>query len=569
MAAPDDLPPDYPLTFTRDAVGRGLTIEGHLLTAGERHAAQCWMNLPPDAGHASARLIARERQPVRRDTFLLPGVEDVDGALATLESTGFLDTDELVPWRERLSAMKVVELKALCRARGLPVARNRADLCAQVLGVSAGEGPAVLRPRHRRLFQRLIRAGNQSHSSDLTAVVLSEMGVQAPAEYSFRTSIGRWKNRSAMLAYEHARRWRFRTPTSADLLADIDAGLASEEMRRVGPHEERRFSARRQLTAGLTARLRKAEAIHEADDLIPRYRQLVAATVDPVHDAAHRLAMMLDRAKQREEAIQVCEAGLAESAESIRFARTGARIAKALGLAHSFPALPRLAHHRTMHLPHRRQGRAWSIDGEPSVSIERAVVARLKAMGRAAIRSENELWTTLFVLIYEPVFFADIDNAWPAPLLSRPADLGTPSFISRRKSQLTAHHALLEAQGAGPVLTEAWNKRYGQRISGVYWRRWQLRELVEVVESLGVEALRAVLFPFLKTWRQAAKGLPDLVILPGPTTTVGGEPVSAGLTFVEIKGPGDTIRDAQRWWLGRLRGAGIAAEVWRVEPAQG
>ena len=78
MAAPDDLPPDYPLTFTREAVGRGLTIEGHLLTAGERHAAQCWLNLPPDAGHAYARLIARERQPVRRDTFVLPGVEDVD-----------------------------------------------------------------------------------------------------------------------------------------------------------------------------------------------------------------------------------------------------------------------------------------------------------------------------------------------------------------------------------------------------------------------------------------------------------------------------------------------------------
>ena len=193
----------------------------------------------------------------------------------------------------------------------------------------------------------------------------------------------------------------------------------------------------------------------------------------------------------------------------------------------------------------------------------------LRGMARSAIRSENELWTTLFVLIYEPVFFADVSNAWPAPLLGRPADLGTPDFLARRQSHLRAHHAVLDAHGPGPALAEAWRKRFGQRISGVHWHRWDLSELVEVVESLGLDALQAVLLPFLERWRNAARGLPDLVVLPGSPTTVGGEELHAGLTFVEVKGPGDTMRDAQRWWLDHLRGAGIAAEVWRVKPAQG
>ena len=39
------------------------------------------------------------------------------------------------------------------------------------------------------------------------------------------------------------------------------------------------------------------------------------------------------------------------------------------------------------------------------------------------------------------------------------------------------------------------------------------------------------------------------------------------LVFVEVKGPGDSIRDAQRWWAGRLRRCGIVSEVWRVKPA--
>ena len=557
MAAPGDLPPDYPLTFTRDAVDRGLTIEGHLLSSGERHTAQRWLNLPPGAGHAYARLISRERQPVRRDSFSIPGVEDVDGALEILELSGFLDREDSVPWRERLHAMKVVELKAVCRARGLPVARNRVELCEQVLGLSVREGPMVLRPRHRALFQRLIRAGNQSHSGDLTAVVLSEMGVQAPAHYAVRTSIGRWKNRSAMLAYEQARRWRFRLPASEDLLADIDAGLQDGSLFETGSLEGLRFSARRQVTAGLTARLRKAEGLYEAGELVPRYRRLVSATDDPTHDAAHRYAMVLERADQGQEAIRVCEAGLGDSAESIRFARTGTRIAKTLGITHAFPPLPRLAHDRTVRLPHRRDGRMWSIDGGPGVSVERAVMTSLRGMARSAIRSENELWTTLFVLIYEPVFFADVSNAWPAPLLGRPADLGTSDFLARRQPHLSAHLAFLDAHGPGAALTEAWHKRYGQRISGVHWHRWELSELVEVVESLGLDALRAVLLPFLKSWRKAARGLPDLLVLPGPPSSVGGEDLHGGLTFVEVKGPGDSIRDAQRWWLDRLRGAGM------------
>ena len=369
MAATGDLPPDYPLTFTRDAVDRGLTIEGHLLSSGERHTAQRWLNLPRGAGHAYARLISRDRQPVRRDTFSLPGVEDVDGALEMLEVSGFLDREDCVPWRERLSAMKVVELKAVCKARGLPVARNRVELCQQILGLSVRESPMVLRPRHRALFQRLIRAGNQSHSGDLTTVVLSEMGVQAPAHYAVRTSIGRWKNRSSMLAYEHARRWRFGLPAGSELLADIDAGLQDEALFETGSPEGFRFSARRQVTAGLTARLRRRRA---TTSRMNWFRGTGSSsrrsTTQPMMPLTVWPWFWSGRINGRKPYGSARPAWVSQRRASDLLAPV--RECQGPRPHPSFPPLPRLTHDRTIQLPHRRDGRMWSIEGAPGVSVE-------------------------------------------------------------------------------------------------------------------------------------------------------------------------------------------------------
>ena len=565
----DQLPAEYPLTFTREAVERGLHIEGHLLTAGEERTLRRWLSLPDEAAHAYARVIARERQPVRIDGFSPPGFEDLNAALDTLEAEGFVDRGDAVPWSLQIKAMRVGELKTICAARGLSTRGRQLDLQERIADQRAHTGLDVLAPRHRGLFQRLIRAGNQSHSSDLTKVILAEIGVRRPAIYPVRPGIGRWKNRSAMRAYESAARWRFSTPLSGDLLADIDAGLKRDGLRVTLESHQMRFSAGRQIAEGLAVRLRKAEGTYEASQLVERYRKLAAAVPDSTHDVSYRLALVLERAGLVEDAKQICRLGLCDTIDGIRFARTGRRIARSTGGSEDFPEVTKLSVDRTVELPHARSGRAWTLEGEKAVSIERAVADWLSVHGRKTIRSENDLWTTLFVLLYEPVFFADIPGSWPAPFLARPTDLGLPSFVERRRNQIDFRHKEFETKEPGTLLTQAWNARFGQRISGVHWNRWHLNDLVNIVNTLGVVALRAVLEPFLHQWRRAARGLPDLVLLPGQSQPIGGTELSCDLTFVEVKGPGDSIRDAQRWWLAVLRDAGIRAEVWRVNPAQG
>lgn len=87
-----------------------------------------------------------------------------------------------------------------------------------------------------------------------------------------------------------------------------------------------------------------------------------------------------------------------------------------------------------------------------------------------------------------------------------------------------------------------------------------------LVEGLGGDGVTAVLEPLLVFgWAEAA-GLPDWVVLAGDAVQVDARPsrLDGAARFVEVKGPGDSLSDAQRVWLDRLLGAGLAAEVWHV-----
>ena len=72
-----------------------------------------------------------------------------------------------------------------------------------------------------------------------------------------------------------------------------------------------------------------------------------------------------------------------------------------------------------------------------------------------------------------------------------------------------------------------------------------------VLLRLGGAFIAAVLSRFLRLGWAAARGLPDLLVLPGPGSRLSyalpsGLPESAFLA--EIKGPTDTVRDSQRLW---------------------
>jgi hypothetical protein len=155
------------------------------------------------------------------------------------------------------------------------------------------------------------------------------------------------------------------------------------------------------------------------------------------------------------------------------------------------------------------------------------------------------------------------------PYLSGPLDLGTRGFVERREDAVEEVFLALVA-GEGPDrLRRAIALHAKERLAGVDWRLTEDPELLpSVVGGLGGAVVGAVLRPLLET-RGAAAGLPDLVILPGPPAKVQDAipaRLSSGAMLVEVKGPTDTVRDAQAVWFGRLLDAGATVEVWEVRP---
>jgi hypothetical protein len=77
----------------------------------------------------------------------------------------------------------------------------------------------------------------------------------------------------------------------------------------------------------------------------------------------------------------------------------------------------------------------------------------------------------------------------------------------------------------------------------------------------------AVLERILRLGWAAARGLPDLLVLPGAGEslfhTIPGV-LPDGAFFAEIKGPGDTLREGQRLWIDSLVRSCIRVEIWHV-----
>ena len=567
MPASPVLPDDYPLNHARASVRMGCTIEGHLLSAGEHVVVKRWMALVDHAAHLYARLFQRRVHPIRLDQVKTPGIPDLNAAVRDLVRSGFADTDGMIPPQLRITRLKVAELRTHCVAHGLKKSGSRDALSARVASIEGLALPQMLRLRHRSLFRRIHRASLQNHDGDLTAVILEQLGLRLPVIYTVTPGIGRFSNRQSLRAYEQSLNATSVEVSPEDALAQADTALVNLAAQKPPCAHKFRFSAFRQWLGVARRALRVAERHQLADDVARRYQTLLAISPDPA--IAVRLALTLERSGREGEGIDVCLAHASSRPQAQACRRTGRRLAKKIeqewvgGSPMSWTPDLRLA------LPWTRTNGGWNTQGMGRVGVEQAVVQWLYQRGRTAIHGENILWTTLFGLLYHTALFAPVDGMLPSPHLSRPMDLGTPEFGIRRSHIIAKINALILDGQACTLVETAWHDRLGQHIAGVSWSKWSLYLLVAVVKSFSAGGLLAIMKPFIQSWNSAQRGLPDLVVLPGPAVRDGNFQIGSHTVMAELKGPGDTTRDHQVWWLQTLRTAGISAQLWRVSQGGG
>lgn len=546
MAVPERLGGEHALTDLKQVVEGALRTNGALLTAGERVICQRIGALEGASGRVYARLAGRSGELFRVDQLRYEGaVEGIDG----LVSCGLVH--EGIPWSQRMACFTVEELKGACRRLGLRVGGKRAELEERLAGQAGWSDARVVRVTHKALIRRLELLWFRSPWRDRSVMVLERLGHFQPARYEVGGGGRAFATRAALMAYEAAR--------VADL--EPEEALDQAEKHPPRPAHLRRLDTRRVLGSRALERTRELE--REGSDRVEGlYRRALALEID-CGFAAWRLAQVLDRAGRAREGAALCDRWRERvlPTEALQLERTGRRLARKAGMLwrpmRPFEKAP---------LRHVRLEAAERLGNRPGwgrgVLIEQACMEALAP--RRVLFAENLLWTTLFGLLFADLYFLPVEGMLPAPFLFGPLDLGTSEFRLRRRQVEDRLDAIRAGEGL-PILRRNRAEREGQSISGLAWEAWTPEDLEAVCLGIGPAAASICERLLDEGWR-AARGLPDLCILPGEACPIDGIPatVGEGLLLVEVKGPTDAMRDDQRIWHDRLLRAGIGVEVWSV-----
>jgi len=543
----------------REVLTRGLARGGDLLTAGEWEVAQRILRLTGPAEVLYAWLTARVPAVFPMDALVRDDVPDPAAACATLEARGLVD--HLVPWKTRAEHLTIPVLSDACRRLGLPTSGRKAELVARLAPHTGWHGGRWIRIGHRGLLARLERWAFLRPWPDRAALTAARIGVVRWPTYALTLGTGLFPHRRALL------RWEDQLVPSNDPQADLRALSAGWCAAPAGLD----------LAPSLRRRVREHARALERDDAPGSAAELYARLVSDGGERAGRVAFRCARALEAtgapEAALTVLQAARADAtdAERLGIGRAGRRLSRTLRarFAPERP-LPR-PRERAIRLPaatqktHRPQWRT----AQGAAPIEEAVCAWLSALGRDALHGEGRPWSTLFALLFAQTYFLPVPGALPIPHLSGPLDLGTPGFRAARRAAVDGVLAAIDA-GEGPRrVDEAHRAWRGVRLSGARWDVADRSTLVSLARGIGPAGLRAIMEPLVDGGRRAAAGLPDLAVLPGPAVILPDalpSRLGPGLILAELKGPTDTLRDAQRVWMARLVRAGVAVEVWDVAP---
>jgi len=545
---------DWALADIQAVVAQVLATDGGLLSAGEAVVARRVLALDGDAGRLWARLVGRRPKVFRVSGLRYPDVADPVAALATLRGLDLVHG--AVPERLQLACYTVPELRRVCERVGLAGGGKRPELLARLQDQRGWASEPVVRVCCGALVRRLEALCFQDRWRDRSVWLLDRLGVTRWPSYALTSREPAFARRRTLLAWADG-------PPGQSPPEALLAQLATLTPR---PSWQRRLCLRRRLERRVIEDARGLERTGDPARAARLYQGLLDAGTRSAGAVTTRLALALEATGDRVGALAAARRWrpLAEPVARPGLDRVGRRLARrARGTWPPEPPLQappqrRLLLVRAASKDHRPR---W---GDPGLSIEAAVA---RSVPRSVLQAENALWTTLAGLLLYDLLWLDVPGMLPRPHLAGPLDLGTADFARHRQEALADRLQALQ-DGRGPALLRAAWAHHGERIRGVHWGRWSLGALEACVAGVGGRPLALILGRLAHEGWSAATGLPDLVVLPGPRCRLShGFPsrLGEGLVLVEVKGPHDTVRDAQAVWFDHLLRAGAQIELWRVE----
>ncbi|KAK8933447.1 hypothetical protein KSP39_PZI015928 [Platanthera zijinensis] len=176
--------------------------------------------------------------------------------------------------------------------------------------------------------------------------------------------------------------------------------------------------------------------------------------------------------------------------------------------------------------------------------------------GWQGIHSESGIWMTIFGLLMWGVIFSDVPNVFPSKFQVAPLDLLTDDFYVVRKTEIDSQLEKIHEGMAEEILITSWQLHEGTSCHGVSWDRFSLSDLRAAVSCIGGRSLALLCRHLAADYRSWSSGMPDLLLW----RFHGNDMEGGEAKLVEVKGPRDRLSEQQRAWILTLMDCGIDTE---------
>lgn len=182
---------------------------------------------------------------------------------------------------------------------------------------------------------------------------------------------------------------------------------------------------------------------------------------------------------------------------------------------------------------------------------ERGVIHYLKSEGYQAHHTENELWLSLFGLVFWEEIHADLHSCFDRI----PHSLKSNSFASLHQDSIKIKCSLIAQGEGGPLLLQSHEQHQGKINAFIRWHKIDTELLVKLLALTGLQ-ISKILILMCENHMAMRDGFPDLIAVN-----------DVDVKLLEVKAQGDVLRKNQMMRLRQLQDAGFNADVIQVKYA--
>lgn len=191
------------------------------------------------------------------------------------------------------------------------------------------------------------------------------------------------------------------------------------------------------------------------------------------------------------------------------------------------------------------------------VTVEALALQRYAEQGFKGVHCETRMITLIFGLLFWDIIFAPIPGAFETPYQAAPLDIAEDSFFYSRQGLIEKRLSEIKGGNAVNIIqrVDAMHRTSETWCVGVQWDLVSSEDVLDIVTCIGGEALSVMCRVLCEDYTARQSGGPDLFLWNAEHRLC---------KFVEVKGPGDTLRENQKVWIDVLLRAQVPVEICRV-----